>query len=293
MPYILLLLISFLFLGCTQTPKPLTHKLPNNCDVYAMKQGKCIKEKRLSSALEAYDVIFLGDHHDAKVLHKKYAQLLSQIQKDGYRIHLANEWFTPKDNGLLYQYTHHKIDDNNFSKMVDFNKTIGYEYESFAPLYRAVRDGGGNLYGINLTTDERYNISDDNVSAMRADALAFYYSLDTNVSAHRQLLDPFLQHCHAPKEGERKEACIERIYKVQVAWDAKMGLEVAKLAKKVLWTPKDKLVVFIGAMHVEYGLGATMRFARHSNRSFVTLSAMQKPQTELDHAMADFVLFYK
>ena len=293
MHYIYLVLSVLLLVGCTKPPKPLSHNVACKSDIYAMTQAKCVQKKRLLSALSSYDVIFLGDHHDSKALHQKYAQIISGLTQNGYRIHLANEWFTPYDNRLLYQYSHQKIDDNNFSTSIDFNASVGYEFASFAPLYHAIIDGNGELYGINLTKEEQAHISDDNISAMRADEMALYYSLDTNVSAHKQMLAPFLQHCHAPKAGENEEACLKRIYKVQVAWDEKMGLEVAKLSKKVLLTPQDKLVVFVGAMHVEKGLGVPMRFARHSDKSFSTIVPRQKHVHTLEHGIADFVMFYK
>ncbi|HFU76877.1 MAG TPA: hypothetical protein ENK68_00030 [Epsilonproteobacteria bacterium] len=293
MYYLSIFIMIFFILGCAKTPEPLSHHVDCKSDIYAMTQAKCISQKRLVSALSAYDVIFMGDYHDAPHLHQAYATIIREMSKRGYRIHLANEWFTPKDNALLYQYAHKMIDDNNFSTQIDFNATVGYPFESFVPLYHAVQENGGALYGINLEKEERQKISDDNTSAMRADALAFYYSIDTNVSTHQQLLAPFLQHCHAPKKGESHEACLKRIYKVQVAWDEKMGLEVAKLSKKILTTPQDKLLVFAGAMHVEYGLGIPMRFARHSDKSFTTLVPRERSQKRLDHGVADFVMFYK
>lgn len=258
-----------------------------------MNQGKCINENRLISALASYDVIFLGDHHDSVALHQRYADILTQLQDRGYRIHLANEWFTPQQNKLLFQYAHQNIDDANFSVQSDFNKSVGYPFESFVPIYHSVIEGKGELYGLNLSPKERHEISDDNISAMKADVIALYYSLDTNVSAHQQMIAPYLQHCHAPHEGESEKACLKRMYKVQVAWDEKMGLEAAKLAKKVLLSPADKLVVFVGALHVEQGLGVSMRFARHSNKTFALVSAREEPVDTLEHKVADFILFYK
>jgi len=112
-------------------------------------------------------------------------------------------------------------------------------------------------------------VSDNNISGMNGEQKQFYSSLDLNVTAHKQLLAPFFSHCHRTRKGEDAKACMARMYRVQVAWDSMMGQESAKLAASL--QKDEKLIVFIGAMHLESKLGANLRFARQSREPFITI----------------------
>ena len=126
---------------------------------------------------------------------------------------------------------------------------------------------------------------------MNDDEQFFYKSLDLNMSLHFEMLSPFLDHCHAPLDGESNDKCRERMYRVQVAWDEKMGYESALLAKKVLQDPKNKLIVFVGAMHLQSEVGVTMRFSRHSHELYTTV--LPTYETNINPGYADFVYYLK
>ena len=83
------------------------------------------------------------------------------------------------------------------------------------------------------------------------------------------------------------------MYRVQVAWDTKMAKESAKLAKRVLKTDKDKLIVFAGAFHLSNSIGITLRFARESNIPYTTLLPKRKTSNYLLHGEADFLYLYR
>ena len=151
---------------------------------------------------------------------------------------------------------------------------------------------GGSLKGINLTKAFKKKISDANVTGMSVQERAFYDGLDLNVSAHKQMLSPFFQHCHGDSQQSAK-ACAERMYRVQVAWDTKMALESAKLASKL--KEHERLIVFVGAMHLEQKLGVNLRFARLSQEPFLTIIPWQKgsePFEMIDHGSSDIDYLY-
>ena len=113
--------------------------------------------------------------------------------------------------------------------------------------------------------------------------------MDLNTSVHKQFISSFLHDCHAPLKNEEKHECLERMYRVQVAWDEKMGKESAILAKTVIKEKKDKLIVFVGAMHLEFGLGVNMRFSRNSTLPHVSILPKSKKNIEI--GSADFIYY--
>jgi uncharacterized iron-regulated protein len=279
-----------LFLNACTQPRCLSHQIGQKDKeiVFSLREAREISKERLLEQLDAYPVIFIGDFHQNDTLHNFVAGLIRQLGKN-YRLHLANEWFTPADNTLLKAFVDKNISEESFLEQIDWEKNIGFEYKSFKPIYQALKEVKGEMYGINLSKQERKKISLQLRAEMNASETSFYEGLDLNVSVHQQLLAPFLSHCHALLEGESEAQCLKRMYRVQVAWDKKMGMQSAHLAKTMLKSDKDKLVVFIGALHLESGLGANMRFARLSTKPFVTILPQNSPSIRL--GSADFVYF--
>ena len=270
MKQIFLLSLFFLFIGgCTQQiDLPLRHKVDSSCSYYDLDAAMCIDKASLLQRVGAYKVIFVGDHHDSLNAHKIMLTLIEGLSAQGYKVSVANEWFTPQENELLEDFVAGKLDTNS-SKALGWKKRVGYDYNLTQEIYDAVIKEGGRLYGINMSKKFKKMISDQNLSGMSAQEKAFYRSLDLNVTAHHQLLKPYFEHCHSHRSGERAETCSKRMYRVQVAWDTMMGEESAKLAERL--QANERLIVFIGAMHLEHKLGANLRFARKSNIPFITV----------------------
>ncbi len=287
-----LLIITILLLtGCTKPDIPLEHQLPASCEIYDMKQARCIDKSELVKRLTPYRVVFVGDHHTQTDLHQKIASIMTQLDKKGRHLSLANEWFIPKDNTLLKAYANGSF-KGDFPQAIGWKKKAGSAFDSYDLLYSTIQKAHGGLYGINLSRDGRKHISDANLSGMTKEEKDFYNSLDLNMTAHRQMLSPFFSHCHRLREGENPATCKERMYRVQVAWDSYMAKESALLAKKILHRRSDLLMVFAGSMHFSYGLGINARFARLSREPFVTIEPVAVGTDRADVGEADFLLFY-
>ncbi|WP_198304319.1 ChaN family lipoprotein [Arcobacter vandammei] len=284
----------FLFSACSSKTVPLTHNLENKEGIYSIKQAKNIDMQKLVDETEHYPVIFVGDHHDTEKTHKFFAEFINELAKKGYNLNLANEWFTPSQDELLKEYTDGKFDTATFKEKVDWEKFSKYKWEYVSSLYEAIKNAGGRLFGMNISKEDRAKISLKEFDKMSQEEKNFYNNLDLNVSAHQQLIEPFFKHCKTMSKTD--EPCEQRMYRVQVTWDTYMGENVAKIAKDVIKTPKDKLLVFAGAMHIEQNLGIPLRFARLSNLPFISISNQKidkEKDLKIDTNKADFVYIYE
>lgn len=294
---IVLLTMIVLFSGCINQnlSTPLTHNVEKKESIYSIKQAKQIDMNELVQQVEHYPIIFVGDHHNNKKTHRFFEKLLKQLDKEGYNLYLTNEWFTPSHDELLKSYTDGKLDGIRLKERRHWDKFTRYKWEYVEPLYEAVKKNGGKLYGMNLTKEERKKISLKQFDKMNEEEKEFFDSLDVNVSAHKQLVEPFLKHCHK-MPSKSSEPCEQRMYRVQVAWDTYMAKNVAKVSKEVLKTSKDKLIVFAGAMHIEQKLGIPLRFSRLSNLPFLTISnekISEKRDLKISNSKADIIYIYK
>ncbi len=286
----ILVTVIFMLSGCSNKQIAITHKIDKNAKYYSLQTVQSLNEKELIQALRPYKIIMIGDHHTEDNLHKTIASLIKSISEDGYKVVLANEWFYPSDLEVLQKFEKKDINASEFQKEIEWsNRFKRHKYESFAPIYEAVRNNNGKLYGINISKKSRKKISDQNLSAMSEEELSFNNSLDISVQPHRDLVLPFLSHCHAPKIGESQKECSERMYKVQVAWDSAMANESYKLSKSL--NENEKLIVFAGSMHIENRLGIPLRFARQSDARVATIIPSQT--REVTNGLGDFIMFYE
>jgi uncharacterized iron-regulated protein len=294
------LLIAFittiiLFTGCAEKVAPLTHNLEKKEDIYSIKQAKSISMQELLNEVENYPVIFVGDHHNTEKTHKFFADFINELTKKGYNLSLANEWFTPEQDSILKEYTDNKFDTDTFKQKVEWDKFSKYKWEYVSSLYEAIKNNHGKLYGMNISKKNRTKISLKQFDKMSDEEKAFYNNLDLGVTAHKQLISPYLKHCDKMPTTS-KEPCEERMYRVQVTWDTYMAQNVAKISKEVIKTPKDKLLVFAGAMHIEQGLGIPLRFVRLSNLPFITISnekIEKNRKLEINTNKSDIVYIYE
>jgi len=290
--------LSLLFSACSTKQlevKP-TYKLtskPSKENIFSLKQGTHINLNKLVKETEKYPIIFVGDSHDTEKTHKFFNSFLQKLVKKGYKIHLANEWFTPEHNKLLKLYTDKKITSNQLAKRREWKKFTSYRWDLVESLYETVKKSGGKLYGVNISKKDRKKISLKLFDKMSKKERDFYGHLDLDVTAHKDLVMPFFDHCkHMPKRSN--EPCKDRMYRVQVAWDTYMAEESAKIAKRVIKTKKDKLIVFAGAMHMEYGLGIPLRFSRVNNLpSYIISNHENTGHKSIDVNKADAVFIYE
>jgi uncharacterized iron-regulated protein len=236
-----------------------------------------------------YQIIFIGDHHDENLVQQWVADLVRQFSREGRHVAIANEWFSPFENEKLKAFASGATDVEQFKDDVNWSKRIGFDFKNYELIYNAVKEQNGSLYGINMSKKFKKSISEDNVTAMTSSQRDFYNHLDLNVTAHQQLVAPFLNHC---KQSKGVEECQKRMYRVQVAWDSYMADQSVLLAQKLLKDEKAVLIVFVGSMHLAHGLGVNMRFARQSDLPFVTLLPHDRSEKSIMHGTSDYIFLY-
>jgi len=293
--HISFIFILVLFTGCVNKHNLDFDGFEKKEQIFSNKKAQVINLKQVSEQIENYDVIFVGDHHNTKKTHEFFNKVLKELISKGYKIHLANEWFSPSENKMLEAYTSNKFHSDELKKRKNWEKFSRYDWKLSKMLYETVKNANGKLYGINILKKDRKKISLKQFDKMSKIEKEFYDSLDLNVSAHGKLVKPYLEHCNKmPSKSD--ENCVDRMYRVQVAWDTYMANEIYELSTKVLKTPKDKLIVFVGAFHIEYNLGIPLRFSRLSNIPFTSISNYQIQKEEeisIPNNLSDIVYIYE
>lgn len=276
-------LVALVFLGCASKTPPLRHQA-QCAHYYDLKTEQCLMLEEAAQRLARYEVIFIGDHHDQRRWHAEVARLVEALHGRGYRVLLANEWFTPGDNELLARYAAGTIDAQALQEATQWKQRVGFGFESFGWIYDAVKKGGGALYGINLSKAQRKQIGDADILGMDEEIRRFYEGIDLSIGAHRALVAPYMQHC------EGAQGCEARMYRVQAAWDQYMAQQAARLSDTL--SANERLIVFAGSMHMAYHLGINLHFGRESPRSRITLLPSARAQEGYEVGYADMLYLY-
>jgi uncharacterized iron-regulated protein len=289
--YLLFVLNVGLFLGCSQ-PEIVRHYLdPEKSQMhhfYDLHAASYCSDKEMLKKLAHYKVIFVGDHHDQNQLHLKIASLIDALSKKR-SVRLAAEWFTPEDAGVLKKFMANEISEKAFRKEVNWKKRVGFAYDSFKAIFEAVKKHQGKIVGINLSKEEQQKISKNDLKSMSKEEREFYQALDLKVQSHQYLVKPYFDHCH--HYSKNVEDCFSRMYRVQVAWDSKMALEVFKQRQKL--KDDEVLVVLAGEMHFYKKLGINLRFARLSYEPTFTLLPLSQTSKNVDIGIADGLILYE
>ncbi len=292
MRFIYIGFILFFMVGCAnKATQDIAIDVSCSSNYFSIKAVACLEQDQLIQKLEPYQVIFIGDHHTSKKLHKSVSSLIDKLSQKGYKIHLASEWFVPSDNNLLAEYSLGRLSDAQFEKEIKWKDRMRLSFSLFSPIYRSVIRNKGQIYGINMTKEDRQRIGTQNIFSMSGYAADFYKKLDLDTKIHKDIIGQFLD-CHAPKKGENEEQCLKRMYLIQVAWDSIMAQNSSLIANNVLTTKRDKLLVFVGSMHLAFGVGINMRFARINNKPFVTILPLHKTSTKIPLGFGDYLLLY-
>jgi uncharacterized iron-regulated protein len=293
--YFTIALFTLMVSGCSE-PQPLKHTFTCNFEaakrqnIYSLRSAQCLCDSELLQRIDPYRVIFVGDHHDEAEVQHFVAKLITMLADHGKKIHCANEWFTPQENALLKSYTSGDINASTLKQKSLWSQRVGFDFKNYELIYKSVKEVNGSLYGINLSKSFQKLISKNTKVEMTWEQQEFLNHLDVNVTAHKELIAPYLHHC---KQAKSVALCTERMYRVQVAWDSYMGHQSAQLANSLIKEQNAVLIVFVGAMHLSNALGVNLRFARESNLPFVTLLPRADTEHTVNSAEADYLFLYQ
>lgn len=171
--------------------------LNNSTDntIISLKQSKQISIDELIKEVQHYPVIFVVDHHNTIKTHKFFDKFINKLSDSNYNIHLANEWFSPHHNKLLNEFTSDDIDGFDLYEKRKWTDFTSYSWDLVENLYKSVKNNSGNLYGINISKNNRKKISSKNIADMSITLKKIYNNLDLNVSSHQSLVMPFFDLC--------------------------------------------------------------------------------------------------
>jgi uncharacterized iron-regulated protein len=114
-----------------------------------------LDSQQLQNALQAADVVLIGDYHALPVAQRYAASLLEQRALAGDRpVVLGVETIFARDQHILEEWWRREIDEAELRQRIRFDLDWGYDWTPFHELLVAARDHGEAIYGLDCMPRE-------------------------------------------------------------------------------------------------------------------------------------------
>ncbi|MDX6770867.1 MAG: ChaN family lipoprotein [Elusimicrobiota bacterium] len=203
-------------------------------------------------AVAAADLVAVGEKHDEAAHHRVQAEVLVEMALRGRDMVVALEMATPDDQPTLDAFLAGTMSETDFAAWWD--RTWGYSYALYRPIFDAARAVGIPVAGINAPRALVKEVARKGVAGLSpADRAKLPASIQESADArYRAYVEASLDG-HGPMPPDRRARMIE----VQAVWNETMGENAARLAAT------GRLVVVVaGQGHAFYGAGVPESAAR-------------------------------
>ena len=114
-----------------------------------------LDSQQVQAALQAPDVVLIGDYHALAAAQRNAASLLEQRALVGDRpVVLGVETIFARDQHILDEWWRREIDENEFRQRIRFDLDWGYDWAPFYELLVTARDHAEALYGLDCMPRE-------------------------------------------------------------------------------------------------------------------------------------------
>lgn len=110
-------------------------------------------KKELMKAVLESDIVFLGDYHTLRQSQRTLLKLLEEALPHKLDVVLAMEMVGSEYQSVLDDYMEGKIRGEEFLKKTDYERTWGFPWSYYRPIFKAAKTHGLKVAGINSFSD--------------------------------------------------------------------------------------------------------------------------------------------
>jgi uncharacterized iron-regulated protein len=208
--------------------------------------GQELNQNELFDELSKFDVVCLGEAHDAPRDH--FAELAiteavaQRAQFSGRALGVGFEMFQAPFGPALHAYGVGHLDDAGLRKRTHYDERWGFAYAYYQPILAFGRARGLPLKALNATRELTHAVAEKGLAGLTKKERRQLPDLDLDDTAHRAAFDRLMAgHPH----GEGMD--LDNFYAAQVVWDETMADNAARwVAERA---PSRQLVVLAGSAH--------------------------------------------
>ncbi|MBD3286427.1 hypothetical protein GF359_07690 [candidate division WOR-3 bacterium] len=250
--------------------------------------GKEITQEKFRDTIKRYDVIFLGEQHDAVQAHHAELEILKNIAQDVDDMVLALEMFEQDVQGILNDYLAGHISEDSF---LAASRPWGNYTEDYRPLVEFAKEAGIQVIAANIPRRAAAAVARSGVLSSKtlgSDSIWIPDTLHLDSKEYYNRFEATMQ--ELPHTGPMGKMNIDALYKAQVLKDAAMASSLHR------WL-ESKILFVCGGFHCEYHLGIPYQLAKNHPELKIAVVSIRpypdKPSDEVRSAIADFLWLYR
>ena len=208
--------------------------------------GQELDQKQLFDELARFDVLCLGEAHDAARDH--YAELsltqglAERARFSGRALGVGFEMFQAPYGPILQLYGAGRMDDASLRRRTQYDKRWGFPFAYYQPILAFGRARGLPLKALNAPRELTHAVATKGLAGLTPKERRQLPELDLEDSAHRAAFERMMAD-HPQSEG----MSLDNFYAAQVVWDETMANNAANwVADRA---PSRQLVVLAGSAH--------------------------------------------
>lgn len=212
--------------------------------------GEALDQARLYDELSKFDVICLGEAHDAPRDHFAELAISEALERrarvSGRALGIGFEMFQAPFAGAMYAYGLGRVDDAGLRKRTQYDDRWGYPYAYYHPVLSLGRTYGLPLKALNASRELTRAVAEKGLAGLSPRLRRqLPDELDLDDSEHRASFDRAMAD-HPHVEGMN----LDNFYAAQVVWDETMAEHAASWVSKR--APIRQLVILAGSAHCRH-----------------------------------------
>jgi uncharacterized iron-regulated protein len=208
--------------------------------------GQDLAEKQLFDELSHYDVLCLGEEHDAPRDHFAELAVIEALARrarvSGRALGVGFEMFQTPYGDALRAYQRGRLDDAGLRKKTQYDDRWGFPYAYYRPLLAYGRAFGLTLRALNAPRELTHAVAQKGLAGLNPKQRRQLPDLDLDDTAHRARFDRLMANHPGGSELDP-----EKFYAAQVVWDETMAENAAGWV--AARAPQRQLVVLAGSAH--------------------------------------------
>ena len=208
--------------------------------------GHELDQRQLFDELSHYDVLCLGEEHDAPRDHFAELAVVEALARrarvSGRALGVGFEMFQEPYGDALRSYARGRLSEAALRKRTHYDERWGFPYAYYRPVLAYGRALGLSLRALNASRELTHAVAVNGLSGLTPRLRRQLPDLDLDNSAHRAQFDRLMAN-HPAQAGMDPE----KFYAAQVVWDETMAENAAGWV--AARAPQRQLVVLAGSAH--------------------------------------------
>ena len=235
---------------------------------------------KLAAELASKRVVFVGEIHNRYDNHLNQLEIIRLLHERDPKLAIGVEYFPQTVQQQVDDYIEGRTSEQEFLRAADYFKNWGYDYRLYAPIFRYAREQRIPVRALNVPNELPSAVAKAGIAGLPESQRKYLpREREPADDAYRaRLRSAFSAH------GPSKPGDFEHFVEAQLVWDEGMAESAAAY---LVANPERRMVILVGAGHVEFGSGVPKRLER---RTHATYAIVLSSGEEIEPHMADYLV---